>query len=254
MIFSRLRGLRYAHTPLESVAHCPEEMDVHTWSRSWENHFNLGLGEPLAEEIESQIPLIHTRRANRLFLRSNRIYAVPHCHKITDLHPEGWNAISTEIRQKYHSSPKPVLPEKLDHTIRIAVHLRRGDVSEAGPFSERFTSSESLVFLLQKLLRSLEGMMVDLHLFSQGAPDDFASFANLGATLHLDEDPLKSFHWMAEADILFTAKSTFSYLAGMIGGGLVCYEPFWHPPLPGWINHEEFARVDREKVRSLLSR
>ena len=63
------------------------------------------------------------------------------------------------------------------------------------------------------------------------------------------DDVFETFHHFVQSDILFVAKSTFSYLGGVIGGNVCIGEPFWHPPLPGWLRPEELDALD---LRQLL--
>ena len=39
---------------------------------------------------------------------------------------------------------------------------------------------------------------------------------------------------MIRAENLFMAKSSLSYVAGLLSMGTVHYEPFWHPKLKDW--------------------
>ena len=63
-----------------------------------------------------------------------------------------------------------------------------------------------------------------------------------------------------KSDILVTAKSTFSYLAGLINlTGLVIYEPFWFPPWDDWIQNDREGQMRghlhaglTDKLRSLV--
>jgi len=238
MIFAGLRGACYAHSPMTDVAHVPEGMDPGEWSEKWERFFSLGKDEVQAEEIEARgLPMIRLSKPHRRRLRSRTLHVVAHCHKVTDRHPEAWAEIAPVLRERYLSTPKPALPADPPGAIRIAVHLRRGDVDAEGEHSERFTPNSAVLAHLNRVLEALgpEREHAVVRVFSQGNPEDFAAFADQGARLHLDEDVFTSFHHMFRAHVLFTAKSTFSYLAGLLGGGLCLYEPFRHPPLPDWI-------------------
>ena len=251
MIFAKLRGLRYAHTPFSNIAHAPENTPMDEWSAAWESFFALGNGEIPAAEVEARgLRLVEVAKPHRTRLRSRCLHVVAHCHKVTDRHPEEWAALAPVLRQKYLSSPKPVLPPDPDDTIRIAVHLRRGDVGATGRFSERFTPDMEVLRRLAHLLDSLgparERAVV--RLFSEGNPDDFAPYRELGAALHLDEDAFETFHHLARSHVIMLAKSTFSYLAGMIGGALCLYEPFWHQPLPGWLDFETADTMPRDQL------
>lgn len=235
MIFAKLKGLTYAHSPLADVTHAPPELSTAEWSATWESFFSLGLGEISAAEVEARdLPLVTISKPHRFLPRSQHLYQVTHCHKTSDKNPAAWAKIAPEIRRKYYSTPKPELPKCTPAMKQIAIHLRRGDVGSSGLYSERFTPNDALIGPLTQVIERIGSDRCQLHLFSQGKPADFLPFLQLGAELHLDDDPFLSFHQMVSADVLFTAKSTFSYLAGMIGTGEVIYEPFWHPPLPTW--------------------
>lgn len=233
MIAARLRGVSYAHSPLQSVAHAPEGIVGADWARRWETFFSLGYGETAAAEVPD-LKLHFLRKPHRRRPKRGRLNVVAHCHKLTNAHREAWAAIVPELRRKYFLTPKPE-PSGFDAGLtHIAVHLRRGDVTHNGEFAERFCPASRLLPELRRRIAALGADRCRVHLYSQGDPDDFTEFESLAPYLHLDEDPFLSFHGMVRADILFTAISTFSYLAAMLGEGKVVYQPFWHPPLPEW--------------------
>jgi hypothetical protein len=256
MICAQLKGLTYAHSPVADIAHVPAGKSPDDWSRRWEEFFNLGDGEITAAEIEARgYPLKPVPKPHRFFPRSRCLHVVAHCHKVTDHHPAAWAAIAPVLREKYQLSPKPVLPGYDDGRVQIAVHLRRGDVGAIGQFSERFTSDEVVLSRVRRVLEAVGPDRATVRLFSQGRPDDFRAFAELGVHLHLDDDVFETFHHFVRSDLLFVAKSTFSYLGGVIGGNVCICEPFWHPSLPGWIRPEELdtsdlARLLKDRARS----
>ncbi len=233
MIAARLRGVDYAHSPLEQVAHAPEGVDEVQWGQRWEAFFSLGDGELSAGEL-TDLPLHPLAKPHRRRPKRGCLNVVAHCHKLTDAHPDAWAEIVPELRRKYQLSPKPVPPGFEAGLTHIAVHLRRGDVTSDGQFAERFSPASRIVPELRRRIGSIGPDRCRVHLYSQGAPEDFPELDEFPLRLHLDEDPFVSFHGMVEADVLFTAISTFSYLAGVLGRGEVVYQPFWHPPLSGW--------------------
>lgn len=240
MICAGLKGLTYAHSPVADVAHVPAGTSPEDWSRRWEEFFQLGSGETTAAEIEARgYPVKPVAKPHRFFPRSRRLHVVAHCHKVTDRHPAAWAAIAPELKRKYQLSPKPALPGYDDGRVQIAVHLRRGDVGSTGQFSERFTSDEIVLSRIRRVLEAVGPERATVRLFSQGSPDNFRAFAGLGVRLHLDDDVFQTFHHFVQSDILFVAKSTFSYLGGVIGGNVCICEPFWHPSLPGWLRPED---------------
>lgn len=255
MIFARMKGLTYAHSPAENVAHVPAETRPTDWAHRWEEFFNLGAGEISATEVESRgYPLRPVPKPHRFLPRSRCLHVVAHCHKVTDRHPELWAAIAPDLREKYQLSPKPSLPGYDDGRVQIAVHLRRGDVGSSGRFSERFTADDVVLSGLRRVLAAVGPDRATIRLFSQGSPGDFRAFTDLGVRLHLDDDVFETFHHFVQSDILFVAKSTFSYLGGLIGGNVCIGEPFWHPLLPGWLQPRDLeqpglARLLKERAR-----
>jgi hypothetical protein len=251
MICAKLKGLTYAHSPVADVAHAPEGIAPAAWSQAWEEFFNLGAGEASAAEIEGRgYPVIPVPKPHRFSPRSRRLQVVAHCHKVTNQHPEAWAAIAPAVREKYLLSPKPELSGYDDGKVQAAVHLRRGDVGSSGRFSERFTADELVLARVRRVLDLLGPEQATVRLFSQGQPEDFRAFTDLGVHLHLNDDVFESFHHFVRSDVLFVAKSTFSYLGGVIGGNVCLYEPFWHPPLPEWLD----ADFDEVAFRSALER
>lgn len=257
MILARLKGLTYAHTPVSEVAHAPEGMSAAAWSRAWEDFFNLGSGEISAAKIEARgYPVRPVAKPHRFLPRSRCLQVVAHCHKLTDHHPEEWAAIAPLLRERYLLSEKPALAGYDDGRVQVAVHLRRGDVGSTGRFSERFTGDEIVLERLKKVLSVIGPERATVRLFSQGDPESFRAFTDLGARvhLHLDDDVFETFHHFVRSDVLFVAKSTFSYLGGIIGGNVCVYEPFWHPKLSAWLLPEDLdgARL-REMVEQRLA-
>ncbi len=249
MILAQLKGLTYAHSPVADVAHVPAGTRPEDWSQAWESFFSLGAGEVTAAEIEDRrYPVKPVPKPHRFLPRSRRLQVVAHCHKVTDHHPEAWAAIAPMLRDKYRLSPKPALPGYDDDRVQVAVHLRRGDVGSSGRFSERFTADEIALTRVRRVLEAVGPERANVRLFSQGGPDDFRAFADLGVHLHLDDDVFETFHHFVRSDILFVAKSTFSYLGGVIGGNVCICEPFWHPTLPGWIRPEELDTLDLKRL------
>jgi hypothetical protein len=91
------------------------------------------------------------------------------------------------------------------------------------------------------------GRHLSLTVFSEGNEADFTDLVERGAVLSLNGDPLEALNGMIHADVLVTAKSTFSYVAGLVSAGTVIYEPFWYSPMPDWL------RIDSGRHRAGVS-
>lgn len=253
MIYARLRGIRYLHSPLTRVAHAPPGISAAAWAAAWEEFFSPGAGEDGPDDAADQ-PEFSLRKPHRRRPKRGRLNVVAHCHKVTDRHPDAWAELAPGIRRKYRLTPKPAPLGADDDLAHVAVHLRRGDVGATGEFAERFTPAARVLPVLEKLVARLGPDRCRVHLFSQGEPGDFREFAPLEPRLHLDDDVFESFHAMATADVLVTAKSTFSHLAGILNDGAVIHEPFWHPPLPHWHHLSDEPGTLAERVAAAVSR
>ena len=234
IIYAELKGIRYLHTPLQSLDHTPAKVSPGDWAWRWENFLNYA-------DQETASPgtiLTPVSKAHRLRPLSGHIYAVKHCHKITNHLPLQWNALRARLRAGYHPSTA-IVPT--DGPV-IAVHVRRGDVTNQGSNRLRYTPLESIVprieLALQVLSKTHETPRVKI--YSQGAPEEFAPLVTrFAAELCLGEDEFITFGALVSADALVMAKSSFSYLAALISVGVCIYEPFWHPPMPDWIEFPE---------------
>ncbi len=92
--------------------------------------------------------------------------------------------------------------------------------------------------MLEQLLAEVArlGKSAEVSVYSQGSEVDFTPLKKrFEAQLYLDRDPVWTMQQLIDADILTTAKSSFSYVAALVSKATVIYEPFWHAPLPSWI-------------------
>ncbi len=90
-------------------------------------------------------------------------------------------------------------------------------------------------------------------LFTGLAPD-FQAFEAEGCRLELDTDALETMKGMIEADVLIMAKSSFSYVAALLSGGTVVYEPTFNPPLSTWLSKDAGGRIEPKALVSALER
>ena len=59
--------------------------------------------------------------------------------------------------------------------------------------------------------------------------ENFQSFKAPDVVLHLNDSVEESFPAMVLADVLVVARSSYSYVAGILSDGIVYYIPFSHP-------------------------
>lgn len=126
----------------------------------------------------------------------------------------------------------------------VAMHVRRGDVSPARRRDKyRVTDNAWYERMARALPTYFRGSRLEFHVYSEGRPEDFGRLPEL-ATMHLDGDPLQAIADMVSADVLVTAKSSFSYVSAFASDGVVLYQPstadathahFFHGvPAPHW--------------------
>jgi hypothetical protein len=193
------------------------------WAESWEALFNLGAGEAVCGV--------------------DRHEAVNFSHNFNELERFGWRvrgdelaerfkASVAEFRRKYYVNKSPRQTEE----VTVAVHIRRGDVSDADP--DYFTSNEAILRTLTEVKSILSSLTVkySLRVYSQGESGGFVDFARIGAELFLDADALWTMQELIEADTLIMAKGCFSYYAALISDGITIFEPrvFAGDDLPSW--------------------
>ena len=52
---------------------------------------------------------------------------------------------------------------------------------------------------------------------------------------------------------VITSKSSFSYTAALLSNNIICYEPFWHPPLESWLFLNDLtSKAQIKKLSKLL--
>jgi hypothetical protein len=219
--FARSCGLTYVYTPFTLVQHGDRPREE--WAKAWETLFNLGAGEVVCGVDRHEV--------------------VNFSHNFNELDRLGWRvrgdemddrfgASVAEFRRKYYLNKSPRTTED----VTVAVHIRRGDVSETDP--DYFTSNETILRSVTevKSILSTHQVKYRIRVYSQGKSADFADFSLIGAELFLDADALWTMQELIEADILIMAKGCFSYFAALISDGIKIFEPrtFAADDLPSW--------------------
>ena len=122
-----------------------------------------------------------------------------------------------------------------NNKFNIAIHIRRGDVQATNEESFRYTSNDFYLGKIRMLTETYKNKDILFHIYSEGCADEFACFKMDNCILHLNEDVKFTFIGLITADVLIQAKSSFSYVAGLLSHGIVYYIPFWHIPSSSWI-------------------
>jgi len=108
----------------------------------------------------------------------------------------------------------------------ISIHIRRGDVTSK--LKDRYVELERYIPIIAKFREKYPDKPI--YIVSQGSQKDFAI---LGDNLHfkLGGDALETFEFMVQSAVLFIARSSYSYLAGLYSTNEVycdlIIEPRW---------------------------
>jgi hypothetical protein len=135
-----------------------------------------------------------------------------------------------EIRDNYYSTSKPRNP----YSNYIAIHIRRGDVNKK-KHPTRWVELNEYIKWIQLLKDKYPHFKIVI--LSEGNKSDFKEIIDTypDIILDLNENSLRHFHIMVEANVLFPTLSSFSFTAGIINKNYVhrdIYDnyPFWHRP------------------------
>lgn len=254
---ARACGWKYLHTPFSLIAHADRPMPE--WVAAWEELFNLGAGEARCDP-ETPGVLNNGYGVGPLDLCFGR----PRLRQEID---DSFKALIPEFRRKFYANKSRGAKD----SVTVAVHLRRGDVSEHQA-NVRFTSTQKVLRMASavKSILDARGIAANLRIYSQGDRSEFDQFSSLGAEYFLDSDPFWTVQELAEADVLIVAKSYFSYYAGVISEGIKIYEPcgrpetdprfstvfFWtlFSELDDWLPCETDGSIDHAEFEKKLAR
>lgn len=244
--FCRTFGIPYDHTALQKAHHISSESEL----RAWEQFFNLShFSRSRLPNCDSYVPirsfLTHASR-----WRTKHLISVTNMHGFTDRHPQTYCGVIDELRSASRFGHQPASSQ-----IEIAVHIRRGDVSQS-QYQNRFTPPQFIVNALQSVLVACQASSAvpRIVIYSQGQVADFDDIARaVACEMSLNGSGLDALAALAKADVLILGKSSFSYVAGLLCQGAVIYEPFWHSPLPNWISLAVDGRILGAEYRRLIS-
>lgn len=253
MALARYSGCRYLHAPFVTMAHAlgaPED-----WALRWERFLNFGDGEatvPADAEPITLEELVHHPEAyqDRPVVVAQRMFYLPRKPLAPVL-----DALRSDLRTRYQRSDKSgmTLHRGPPGSTIVAVHLRRGDVTEAS-VSHRYVPEKTALNTILRLRKAVAplGRPLHINLYSQGAKEQFQAFADIGCHLRIDVDPFETFHNLVAADILLMGKSKFSRLAGLLSDGIVVTaerRAYW---LSNWQRRRKNDQLSMRRLQSAL--
>lgn len=124
-----------------------------------------------------------------------------------------------------------------NNKINVAIHVRRPNIHD-NRITGTDTPNSYYLNIITAIRNKYQNNNLQFHIYSQGNFENFKTFQENGAELHLDEDVCKTFVELVAANILITSASSFSYCAALLSDGEIYYKKFWHNPRSHWINCE----------------
>lgn len=255
MLYSHVNGMPYCHTPLHEIAH---NYDNNLYfNEEAEHFFGFSEGERNITQLKNHTIVnldeisLHsiTKTLGYLFHSDAKvIFQKSHYHNYTDGIASTYSEIRQVLKKKYYTNPKTNPFDEQKKCLQIAYHIRRGDVGNTDAL--RYTGNAQIYQSIQQLKAMLERLNIPsvISICSQGKPEDFGNLCEM-AELHLNGNIFDDFNRLVQSDILFMAKSSFSYCAGLLSEGIVVYEPFWHQPLREWhVAGKNFRITDMPKT------
>ena len=250
IIFADVFGLTYVHTPISNVQHI---LNFGDQLKYWNNYLNFNNYKSINSLNLDTLNKKNVRKPVFFWKKSNTIYFVRNCHQFTDHHLVDYQVIRS-LKKIY----KPANLNRFENVLNIAIHVRRGDVSEDNINSSRYTPLNILNKLLKDIIKIASENRFDylINLYSQGKENDFSGLGDIKVNYRLDENEFSTFKSLVESDILITAKSSFSYTAALFSDGIILYEPFWHPPMKNWIsiNSYKYSILSKKISDIILSK
>jgi hypothetical protein len=239
---SRLLGLPYIHSPLlaiekhgaapdDFVAQCNEKFNIPSDFRLPDKYDVMEIDDPDLKTLK-QIVKESNKRKTFALVRITRPY------QITDVYPQAYEAVKNISPFPFQKSP----------VVRVAIHVRRGDLLSVKEYSFRILPDRYYVRLAQRLREIFEKNKLEatFELYSDGNPvghgscqfEEFNSIPNLRK--FVDLDPMEAMRQMATANVLILSHSSFSYLAALFNvEGVILYHRFWHAPLDSWVINDD---------------
>jgi len=195
------RRYMYVYSPFVSIATVH-----HTNVTDAENFFNLGNGEILKSELPNTYVVVHVYSLYRLFERSDPLFFYVA------------NTMRAELRRRYFLTKKPKIKEFHEDKINIAVHIRRGDITQNGKYVYRLISDDVIIADLRSItefFKQRTNLSINVHIYSESLGFNASHYRQrIANKTHLDGDVFRTFHAMVMSDVLIHGRSSFSRAAG----------------------------------------
>lgn len=166
----------------------------------------------------------------------------------------GWKYFNTEkLRENYWYTRSlwPIASKFDNNKINVAIHIRRGDVTEQGRYKVRWVAD----CVYQNVIDQVRVVYPNalFHIYSDGTQHDLRAFISNDVMVHSRENVFETFHRMVSTDILMPGQSAFSVLAGHLCGGIIIARA-WSPMWDNFPFDKRFIVVDQKgEIKSALA-
>jgi hypothetical protein len=233
---------RYLHSRITQMEHLPQPcceylnniedfFQIHNHFAGMDDRMSFDSIIDLDRNITEAILLEYKNMA----ASKNILLTIHHAYSMFDKNTQLY-----EIGMPFLNSIKKniELPEYHIPGVKIAIHIRRGDVS-SHMNAERYVP----LYHFQKIINALSILHKNAHffIFTEISPEnasEFIDFQNANKNISLkmmtDMNILTTLEYLIKADVLVMSKSSFSYVAGLYNQNTVFYMDFWHAKLDRW--------------------
>jgi hypothetical protein len=238
--FARTFGLNYVHTPITEV-HITETRET---SEKWNSLLDFSIfGEAVEVESSPRTPVTFFGLILLIILgragKQSQIYQVDHCHFFTDRFPSSVHKLRNELRAAFFRKNANEPQEE------VVLHIRSQMASEDTSFL-RLSDKEAIErkILIAKSIPHpcrILGVSIGVDAIGQGGE---------GISIEEGLDAYDALRAFVQGSVFIMAKSSLSYVAGLLNPNTVFYEAHWHPRMPDWIPIDKFSYTRRTIARN----
>lgn len=269
---SRLLNLQYIHSPLNQIDYQGlaalerNSGDPEIVSR-YNRQFNIASDTEVPENfITCELRDVTLRRIRELENRAKKdktfiLARVLYPFKITDVYPIAYESVK---------NISPFLRRRRSPIIRVAMHVRRGDLFVGE--TRRMLPNTYYISVVERIRSILDALglnyTVELHTEiatksftvlpshhgiserisepividpKSGNPQEFDAIP--GLQKFINDDPIETLEKLATADVLIMSHSSFSYLPAILNvNGIAIYHPFWHSKMRTWLTSDDSGK------------
>lgn len=237
LAFCKEFGLHYVHTPIAKIL--PD--DNQEKKDRWNALFDLtGLSVPRPfwlkpKKVRSLADLLIQISLTKS--GGSALFDIDHCHAYTD-----WNISSVEkmvpsLKSAFRSQHVLKSIESTENS-KLVVHLRRGHIEDGSGYL-RITRDDAVIEGIQSVMK-ISGLSEGVVFCMQPEPLIESRLPD-GIVFDSKSDEFEVIFAMSNAEYLILAKSSMSYVAGILCSGTVLYENFWHPKLKRWLTLDKIT-------------